>query len=201
MSLVREAQASMRLDGETRVLTPLVLPALSLTQPWCEMVLDPTIDKNIENRVWNCHKRGTFLIHAAQRMTGAQYRNAVHFACQVTGRAIDTGADARYLPQHTRDDVVLTLPDPREVVRGGIVGAAEILDVVPLDRIQVDSGGFGSTHPQASNPWLMDGCYGFVLGKRVRLPFRAYPGRQRWFNVELTAAEEATLRAAGLVTT
>lgn len=38
MSTINEAQASKRLDGETRVLRP-VLPALSLTQPWCELVL------------------------------------------------------------------------------------------------------------------------------------------------------------------
>ena len=177
------------------------LPALSLTQPWCEMILDPSINKNIENRVWNCHKRGIFLIHAAQGMKGEQYRGAVEFACNVTGRAIDTGAGVRYLPlAGPLDDVVLTLPDPREVARGGIVGAAVILDVVPPDRLESNSRTrLAGAHPQANNPWLMDGCYGFVLGKRVRLPFRAYSGRQRWFNVELTDDEEATLRAAGLV--
>lgn len=162
----------------------MILPALSLSQPWAEMVLSPDIDKTIENRVWNTKKRGPFLIHAAQGMTSRGHREAIDFASEALRRL---GRSP------------LLLPILAELKRGGIVGAAEILDVIPLDRIQVDSGGFGNTHPQANNPWLMAGCFGFVLGRRVRLPFRAYSGRQRWFNVELTLAEEATLRAAGLV--
>lgn len=162
----------------------MILPALSLTQPWCEMVLDPRIG-NIENRVWNCHKRGPFLIHAAQGLTVRGYTAAVDFAHTVLSRV--------QLGERT-----VLIPHLRNVKRGGIVGAAEIIDVVPLDRLAQTK--YRPRHPRANSPWLMDGCFGFVLGRRVRLPFRAYSGRQRWFNVEVTAAEEATLRAAGLVT-
>ncbi len=204
MSTIREAQASRRLDGETRCL-PLTLPALSLSQPWCELVLGEAA-KDIENRTWNCHKRGWFLIHASAGMTGRQYRDAVSFAANATGRVIDTGAGIRYVPLlGVRHDEELILPDPREIVRGGLLGAAEILDVVPLDRmsglrVYPSKQAAFRRHHHADNPWLMDGCYGFVLGRRVRLPFRAMNGRQRWFHVELTADEEALLRAAGLVT-
>lgn len=148
----------------------MILPALSLSQPWCELVLDH--GKDIENRVWNCHKRGVFLIHAAKGMTSRGYDEALRFA----GEAVGVG-----------------IALPAKLDRGGIIGAAEILDVIPRDEPE------RSRHPCSGNRWLMDGCYGFVLGRRVRLPFRPYAGRQRWFPVELTDAETNALAAAGLI--
>lgn len=150
----------------------MILPALSLTQPWCELVLDH--GKDIENRVWNTHKRGTFLILASAGMTGRGYHHAHSFACEARGQYV-------------------SLPATADLQRGGIIAAAEIVDVVPRDEPE------RSKHAHSGNRWLMDGCFGFVLGRCVRLPFRSYSGRQRWFNVELTAAEESRLRAAGLV--
>ncbi len=174
----------------------MILPALSLTQPWCDLVLDH--GKDIENRTWACHKRGVFLIHASAGMTFRQYAAACDFAANATRRPVDTSLGLRYLPDEIWRKDPIVLAEPRKVVRGGLLGAAEIIDVVPPNRRANGGTGVGR-HLMAGNPWLMDGCFGFVLGRRVRLPFRAMNGRQRWFNVELTAAEEATLRSAGLV--
>lgn len=171
------------------------LPCLSLSQPWCEMVLHPAIDKDVENRPWNCFKRGTFLLHAAQGMRGVQYREALKYAADLLGHSIDTGAGVRYLPS-TRatpvDEVPISFPDPRELSRGGLVGAAQLLDVVPPEKWN------------HSRRWHMAEFqgrpqYGLLLGNRVRLPFRALNGRQRWFYVELTADEERVLREAGML--
>lgn len=175
----------------------MILPCLSLTQPWCELVLGEA-DKDIENRVWNCHKRGVFLIHAASGMSDRQFEQAVSFAANATGKAISHGG-VRYVPDHELDRPIVDAVYDRSSIklgpfrRGGIVGAAVLLDVVPRDEPE------RSRHPKASSPWLMDGQFGFVLGARVRLPFRPYSGRQRWFNVETTDAETDALVAAGLI--
>jgi hypothetical protein len=167
----------------------VILPALSLSQPWAEMVLGPC-GKNIENRTWDCKKRGTFLIHAAQGMTRRGYDHAYGFAVEALGRL-------------RRESALTAFPLFRDMQRGGIVGAAQILDVVNLERLALKPDGHGHEravdHPAASNPWLMDGCYGFVLGGRTRLPFRPYKGAQRWFNVEPLPDEVELLRAAGLL--
>lgn len=171
----------------------ITLPCLSLTQPWCEAVLNPTIDKDIENRVWNTHKRGTFLIAASAGMPLAQYTAARYFiatALPLTGK---------------RPEYISLIPPAEECQRGGIVGAAVLLDVLrPVDHLHlvrkacINCELHDGICPEHS-AWRMDGQYGFRLGKRLRLPFRAYKGAQRWYNVELTAEEERLLRAANML--
>lgn len=142
----------------------MILPALSLRQPWAWLVVHG--GKDVENRVWTTKLRGAFLIHASQGMTDQEWLDAETFA---------HGAGFKGLIPRTRE----------RLQRGGIVGAARIKHV------------YSPGEPVA--PWHMRDQYGFALADVTPLPFRAYSGRQRWFNVELTAAEEAALLAAGLV--
>ncbi|HVJ17051.1 MAG TPA: ASCH domain-containing protein [Polyangiaceae bacterium] len=163
------------------------LPCLSIRQPWAELILSPETRKNIENRTWNTGVRGTILIHASKGMTGDEFDSGMWFAHNDAGISLDV---LKYI-----------LPD---LPRGGIVGAARLTSVVPLDRL---GGGRGypsaraaeRPHPQARSPWLMDGQFGFVLEQPTRLMLRPYKGALGFFQVELTAAEEDALRSVGLL--
>jgi hypothetical protein len=79
------------------------LPALSIRQPWAWLILNA--GKNVENRCWQTHFRGWFLIHAAKGMTRDEYEDATLFAA---------------LRGVKRD------PSWDELQRGGIVGMARI---------------------------------------------------------------------------
>lgn len=68
---------------------------------------------------------------------------------------------------------------------GGIVGATELLDVL-------------TPASKSTLPWY-EGEFGFVLGRRIALPFRPLKGARQFFPVEVTQAEAKTLRAAGLL--
>lgn len=139
------------------------LPCLSVLQPWAKLICDGR--KDVENRVWNTRYRGTFLIHTGKRMSHAYWEGAV---CAVDAEGVTPG-----------------MIGPRAgLPLGGIVGAAELLEVLPP----------GS----ADRPWY-DGDFGFVLGRRIALPFRALSGKRRFFEVEATKAEAAALRKAGLL--
>ncbi len=163
------------------------LPALSIRQPWAELILNPETRKDVENRSWSTSLRGPILIHASKGMTGDEFDEAMSFAHSNAGVSL-----------HVLKYILLDVP------RGGIVGAARLASVVPLDRL---GGGRGypsaraaeRPHPQARSPWLIEGQFGFVLEAPTRLPFRAYKGALGFFQVELTADEERVLREAGLV--
>lgn len=149
----------------------MILPALSLRQPWAWLVVHG--GKGIENRKWNTKLRGPFLIHAAKGMTRREYDDAIECAREV---------------QYGLGNPQLQLPELGETIhRGGIVGAARIVNVwEPTSNSQ--------------NPWHFRDQFGFELASITPLMFRAYPGTLGFFRVEVTADEEARLRAAGLVT-
>jgi hypothetical protein len=83
----------------------LVLPCLSLRQPWAWLVLHG--GKDIENRKWNTKLRGPFVIHASKHDTRCEWENASAFAQQAGFSAFV----------------------PRGVPRGGIIGFARIKHV------------------------------------------------------------------------
>jgi ASCH domain len=149
----------------------VILPALSLRQPWAWLVLHG--GKGIENRKWNTKLRGSFLIHAAKGMTRTEYDDAI--AC---------ARDVHWALGNPN----LRLPELGETIhRGGIVGAARI------DNVWEPTS-------DSRNPWHFPDQFGFELSGITPLLFRPYTGALSFFRVELTSEEEATLRAAGLVT-
>jgi hypothetical protein len=83
------------------------LPALSIRQPWAWLIVHG--GKNIENRNWQTHFRGWFLIHAGKGMTEEEYDDVGEYLCGVG-----------------LDEVAVRVPPMRELHRGGIVGMAKL---------------------------------------------------------------------------
>ena len=131
---------------------PPVLPALSIRQPWAWLVAGG--HKDVENRPRAFRYRGPILIHA--------------------GKAVDAEADyeARVLMQALR----IRWPDTYD--RGGVIGAALLVDCVTQHRSR----------------WFA-GPFGLVLASAIELPFRPIRGQLGLFGVQTTAAEWAAVRA------
>lgn len=117
------------------------MKTLSIRQPYSHLIVSGV--KDIENRTWRTNYRGPILIHAGLQF----HRN--------TGDVIDY-CDAHNIP----------LPDFVEC--GGIVGIAELIDVV-------------ESH---DSEWF-NGPYGFVLKNARPLPFFACKGKMGLFEVEM----------------
>lgn len=131
--------------------------ALSLRQPWAWMVVHG--GKGIENRRWNTRFRGSFLVHAAKGMTNDEYDDALYFARQV--------------------DDSLVIPEPKQLARGGIIGRARLVDVIPPH----DMATLPALAEACDHPWHMPDQYGFVLADVAPLPFRALRGELGFFKV------------------
>lgn len=85
--------------------------ALSVRQPWAWAIIHA--GKNIENRSWQAvnhglRQRGRIAIHAARGMTREEYEDASEFMAQIG----------------------VTCPAPADLLRGGIIGSVEVIDVV-----------------------------------------------------------------------
>ena len=115
------------------------MKALSLRQPWAWLVAAG--HKDVENRTWSTRHRGEFLIHAAKTFDHAGYERVLR-------------------------ETYLVLPAPGVFERGGIVGAAELVNCVT----------------QHDSPWFR-GPYGFVLRNARPLPFQPLRGMPGFFPV------------------
>jgi hypothetical protein len=126
-------------DGRS---TALRAPArvLSIRQPWAWLIVHGF--KPIENRTWTTDYRGNLLIHAASKPD------------RVTQKTI-------------RDCYGIILPPARELRLGGIIGEAELVDVVEY----------------SSSAWFT-GPYGFVLALPKPRRFRPLKGQQRIFTID-----------------
>lgn len=140
------------------------MKVLSLRQPWAWLVVHG--GKTIENRRWNTRLRGPFLIHAAKGMTRDEYADAVHFA-----KVVSPG---------------VLVPPFEQVERGGIVGRARLVDVVP--PCSTEPSLFFKPCP---HPWHMPEQYGFVLEDVEPLPFEAMRGELGFFEDPRIAAFRA----------
>ena len=136
-----------------------ILPALSIRQPWAWLVANG--HKDIENREWKSWNpalkfRGEFLIH--------------------TGAKFDLDADPQdilkmaevYKQKHPEKSFPIIPHNTMEYPLGGIVGVAEIVDVVT----------------KSDSPWFMgEGFYGLVIANAKPLPFIPCKGQLGFFNV------------------
>jgi hypothetical protein len=120
--------------------------ALSIRQPWASLIVNGS--KPIENRTWKTRVRGWVLVHASRSCQLEDWLNWCDFA-------------------ETRG--LLQISDhPKDLQRGGIIGAMRIDDCVTAD----------------ASPWFT-GPYGFVIGAAVQLPFFPVSGKQGFFNPPL----------------
>jgi hypothetical protein len=108
-------------------MTDLPKLALSVRQPWAWAIIHA--GKDIENRDWGplnpgLRHRGRVAIHAAKGMLRGEYERAMHFM-----RALG-----------------ITCPPPADLLRGGIIGSVEVINVAT----------------RSSSPWF-SGPWGLVL--------------------------------------
>ena len=131
------------------------MKALSFRQPWSWCILHA--GKDIENRDWQPRNpglrfRGPFLIHTGATMTRDDYEGCLDLFQSL--REIDlVAAD-------------LVFPSREQLVLGGIVGRARIVDVVQ----------------QSKSPWFF-GPLGLVLADVEPLPFVPLKGQLGFFDV------------------
>lgn len=124
----------------------LPLLALSVRQPWAYCIVAGW--KPIENRSWRrnnpaIHFRGPFAVHASQGMTRDEYQSCADLCASIGHR----------------------LPPPADLLRGGIVGAATITDIVTED----------------ASPWFF-GPKGLLLADTRPIDFVPVGGRLGFFD-------------------
>jgi hypothetical protein len=139
---------------------------LSLRQPWAHAVLH--LGKDIENRRWNTKYRGEFLIHAAKGMTRNEYVDALRFC----GAALE------------RELTVDEFPSAAALPRGGFVGVARIVSVLPP-----------CVRECPNHRWHMPEQYGFRLTDVRASAFVPYSARLGFFKVP----EDVAARVMGSV--
>ncbi len=120
--------------------------AISVRQPWAWAIIHA--GKDIENRSWRAgnpalHFRGAVCIHAAQGMTRAEYEDAAETINHISG---------------------IVCPRPDELLRGGIIGRAEVAEIVK----------------DHDSPWFY-GPKGLVLIDRQPAPFVPATGELGFF--------------------
>jgi hypothetical protein len=178
-----------------RPLDPDMFPVLSLRQPWAWAVLHA--GKRVENRCWSTTFRGEFLIHAA-----AWPGDVVAMAAKRRPPLplYDARIEAVAMLDMARD-LDAPLPPGKTVTlrelygqRGGIVGVARPVDVLP--PCTYERSLFGNT--VCSGPWHVAEQYGFVLEDVRATAFEPLKGSLGFFGVPLDIAQRvlATARAA-----
>ncbi len=145
--------------------------ALSIRQPWAFSIVSGT--KRIENRGWNSHHRGHFLIHASKGLTGVELEG---WADMIVGEDISwPGLRGRIWRKSDFD-------------LGGIVGVAR------LDRVVQSADDL----PADQRPWFF-GPYGFVLADvRPIAPMIPCKGALGFFAVPDDILALAQMRVAPL---
>jgi hypothetical protein len=134
-----------------------------MRQPWVWAVLEA--GKRIENRRRNItHYRGPILLHAAKVCTSEELREG--FDWMGAAGVVDHSVWAPLL----------------EMPRGGIVGRARIVEVIPPHC--AESLARASARAFGADPrWWMRDCFGYVLADVEPLPFVPWPGALGIFHV------------------
>jgi hypothetical protein len=141
------------------------MKALSGRQPWWWAILHA--GKRIENRVWNTSYRGPILLHAAKVCTAKEFVDACDWM-------IHAG-----VIQSIKD-----VPPFKQLARGGVVGQANIVDVIPPNGLDANSPRMKSVDAR----WHMPGQFGFILTDVKPLPFFACKGSLGLFELPYTHA-------------
>jgi len=133
---------------EHKPMTPRVI---SIKQPWAYAICAGK--KNIENRTWSTKYRGPLLIHAGLKS-------------KFTPENLD------FCKKHG-----VTLPEQATVPVGGVVGIADLVDVV--------------TH--SKSPWFA-GDFGFVLRNARHLPLTPSKGSLGIYYPDPALVAELTMK-------
>ncbi len=138
------------------------MKALSIRPVWAWLLIRPDITdpvaraaalgreiKDIENRSRRTQYRGPFLIHASKSLTRTDYEDAWHTLKRAAGQT-----------------AAAQMPALHELVCGGIIGQADLVDCVP----------------HSESPYFV-GEFGYVVRNARPLPFRPFPGKLGFFEV------------------
>ncbi len=168
------------------------MKALSLIQPWADAVL--FLGKSIENRRWNASFRGRFLIHAS---ASVGTRSVFHESCESLRSLLQPAAWLTFQRDRleaygTGDDKVWR---PRETMkRGGIVGEAKLVDVLPpcaQTPGTMKKGWAGAFAKPCRHHWHAPSQYGFLLSDVHPLKFVPFKGALGFVEVPDSVAREA----------
>lgn len=137
------------------------MKAISIRQPWAWLIVNRV--KPVENCDWTHAPgyRGPLLIHASKSGTKKEYAEAIAFA-------------------HSIDDRLL-IPSYADVQRGGVVGVAELTDIVRSSK----------------SPWFT-GPIGLELRNAYALPLHPCKGQLMPFEVALPEDYLKALKRLGL---
>jgi hypothetical protein len=127
-------------------MTDLPVRALSVRQPWAWAIV--YAGKDVENRSWQAvnhglNVRGPICVHASKGMTRSEYEDATVFIERLTGAPA---------------------PAPDKLLRGGIIGTVDVVDVVT----------------ESDSPWFF-GPRGLVLANAQPVPFIPSVGALGYF--------------------
>lgn len=122
--------------------------ALSVRQPWAWAII--YAGKDIENRSWQAvnhglKRRGRVAIHASKGMTQSEFNSTADFMTKMG----------------------IKIPDARDLLRGGIIGSVEVIDVVS----------------ESESPWFF-GPRGLVLSDPEPCEFTPAIGALGYFKWE-----------------
>lgn len=160
-STVREAIEPSELD-ELRFmrLKPGRYRMLTLRQPWAWLVVFG--GKNVENRSWGTEYRGPILIHAGKEMTRAEYRKAHEYALRYD----------------------IEIPDAEALDFGGVVGIADLVDIVSPQSIDPKTLARRRWHMRPEDAPSGKPQFGWLLQDITPVEFIPCQGAQglRWFD-------------------
>jgi len=133
------------------------MKCLSIRQPWAWLIMHG--GKDIENRTWETLYRGPVAIHAGKAWHDHYDPDDPDDFSDMIYNMI---ADTQPMP---------SIPCHRNLERGGIVGVAEIADVVSLhNACRIES------------PWF-EGPFGFVIKNPRPIEFVPYRGQLGLFDI------------------
>ena len=128
----------------------LPIKALSVRQPWAWAIIHA--GKDIENRSWRSSNfRGRVAIHASKGMEKAEYYESANFIKMLTD----------------------SVPQARDLARGGIIGSVEIVDAVR----------------SSPSPWFF-GPFGLVLANPEPCDFIPVKGQLGFFDWRKNVTDE-----------
>ena len=141
--------------------------ALSVRQPWAWAIIHG--GKDIENRSWQAvnhglKMRGEIVVHASKGMTRHEYEDAADFM----------------------KSIGVTCPRPDELIRGGVIGRVEVVDVVKESESPWFFGprGIVLRNPEPIEPHgLCDGQLGYFKWRETDQPLpEPLPWMKAWPN-------------------
>lgn len=129
------------------------MKALSIKQPWAHCILHE--GKTVENRSWSTKYRGPILLHAGKRP--------------------DNGCRRIIEAQH---GIII----PEDLPAGGIVGIANLVDVIQLDPRPGSNLNRRERQLLAAG-WAEPGQYHWILQNIGELPFHPWKGQLGLFEI------------------